>query len=85
MKTKLIFSTEKNDIEQWTDLPFIPRIGEWFNLRDILSADEITDIKSSSRDWSGISGEIRSVEYRHDDNEFYTELVIGCEDNLFKK
>jgi len=42
MKTKLIFSTETKDFEQWTDLPFIPRINEWLNVADILKNEEIT-------------------------------------------
>jgi len=28
MKTKLIFSSEINLNEQWTELPFIPRVNE---------------------------------------------------------
>jgi len=85
MKTKLILSTKKRDIEFLTDLPFVPRITEWFNICDILKVEELAEIKKSAIHWSGIRGIIQSVEYRHDDNDFYTEVVIGCEDNLFKK
>jgi len=76
MKTILIITTESQRTEFWTDLPFTPRVGEWFNLQDILSADEIAQIKASALCWSGIRGVIQSVEYRHDDNEFYVEISI---------
>jgi hypothetical protein len=80
MKTKLILSTRKSNFEQWTNLPIIPRLKEWFNVEDILKIDEITEIKESSHNWSGIKGVVQSVEYRHDDNDFYTEIKILCED-----
>jgi hypothetical protein len=85
MKTKLIFATATKNNEQWTDLPFIPRTNEWFNVQDILVANEIAEIKASARSWSGVRGMVRSVEYRHDDNEFYAEVIIRCEDNTTKK
>jgi hypothetical protein len=80
MKTKLIFSTENKDIEQWTDLPFIPRINEWLNVVDILKKEEIIVIQQAARCWSGIHGTIQSVEYRHDENDFYAEVFVWCED-----
>lgn len=79
MKTKLIFSTEANDTVQWTFFSFIPRIGEWLNVHDILKKDEIENIKASAYSWPGIRGKIESVEYRHDDNDFYVEIIIWCE------
>ena len=85
MKTKLIFSTKTKDVEQWTELPFVPRINEWFNVSDLLNADELMVLAKASKGWSSGKGIVQSVEYRHDDNEFYTEVVVGCEDNLFKK
>jgi hypothetical protein len=78
MKTKLVFSSETYNAEQWTNLPFIPRINEWFNVRDILKEEEVAEIKRASQSWNGIKGFIKSVEYRHDDNDFYIELVIYC-------
>jgi len=78
MKTKLIFSTETDIMECWTNLPFIPRINEYFNVHDILTVGEISEIKASAQGWSGIKGVVQSVEYRHDDNEFYVEAVISC-------
>lgn len=80
MKTKLIFSTDTQDSEQWTDLPFIPRIQEWLNVLDILKPSEVEKIKQSASCWSGIRGIIQSVEYRHDDNGFYVEIFVWCED-----
>jgi hypothetical protein len=82
MKTKLIFSTGSSDIEQWTDLPFIPRINEWLNVKDILKEDEIENIRTSSQLWSGIRGKIQSVEYRHDDNVFYVEIIVLCNEKI---
>lgn len=38
MKTKLVLSTEKIKTEQWTDLPFLPRMDDWFNVKDILTS-----------------------------------------------
>ncbi len=80
MKTKLIFSTETKDTEQWTDWPFIPRIKEWINVADILKKEELVGIWQSARCWSKIKGTVMTVEYRHDDNGFYVEIYIWCED-----
>ncbi len=80
MKTKLVFSTETKDTEQWTDLPFVPRINEWFKVVDILKKDELGAILQSAHCWSGNRGTIQSVEYRHDDNDFYAEVFVWCED-----
>ena len=80
MKTKLVFSTETLITEQWTTLPFIPRINDWFNVHDILKADEVENIKFSAHCWAGVRGTVLSVEYHHDDNEFYAEIIIWCED-----
>ncbi|HEY4786692.1 MAG TPA: hypothetical protein VIH57_11610 [Bacteroidales bacterium] len=80
MKAKLVFSTETLDMEQWAELPFIPRINEWINVPDILKEEEIKRIKTSSLCWSGIRGRIQTVEYRHNDSEYYAEIYIWCED-----
>lgn len=80
MKTKLIFSTETKDTEQWTDLPFIPRINERINVLDILKKEKLVQIWQSAQCWSGIRGTIQSVEYRYDDNAFYVEVFVWCED-----
>jgi hypothetical protein len=79
MKTKLIFSTGSLDMEQWTDLPFIPRINELLNVKDILKKDEIENIRTASHFWPGIRGKIQTVEYRHDDDVFYVEIRILCD------
>jgi hypothetical protein len=78
MKTKLIFSTQKSESEQWTNLPFIPHKDDWFNLQDILKTTEIEALKKSATSWAGVKGLVESVEYRHDENEFYAEIVICC-------
>jgi hypothetical protein len=78
MKTKLIFSSEINLNEQWTELSFIPRVNEWFNIQDILKTEEIATIRKSAKRWSGIKGIIKSIEYRHDDNDYYLEINIIC-------
>jgi len=80
VRTKLIFSTEVNDTEYWTDLPFVPRINEWFNVLEILKKEELVAIWQSAQCWSGVRGTVQSVEYRHDDKEFYAEVFIWCED-----
>ncbi len=80
MKTKLVFSTETTDTECWTDLPFIPRIDEWFNVVDILKEEEIRHIHKSAYCWTGIRGTVQSVEYRHNNNDFYAEIYVWCED-----
>jgi hypothetical protein len=78
-KMQLVISTQKATKKLWTYMPFIPRIGEWFNVKDILRDEEIEDIKATSPSWKGIHGAIRHVEYRHDDNEYYVEVLILCE------
>lgn len=80
MKTKLVFSTESKDLEHWTDLPFIPRLNEWINVKEILKDEDVRSLLNSSNCWSGIKGNVQSVEYRYDFNEFYSEIYIWCED-----
>ena len=80
MKTKLLFSTETNDMEIGIDLPFIPRINEWFNVKDILKAEEMEYIKKSAHCWSGVRGTVQSVEYCKDEEGFYAEVYVWCED-----
>jgi hypothetical protein len=48
MKTKLIFSTKTKDLEQWFDLPFVPRISEWVNVVELLKKEDILDILHSA-------------------------------------
>jgi len=45
-----------------------------------LKTEEIATIKKSAKRWSGIKGIIKSIEYRHDDNDYYVEINIICED-----
>jgi len=80
LKTKLIFSAETKDTEYWTDLSFVPRMHEWLNVQDILKSEELKIIRKFAHCWSGVHGAIESIEYKHDDNEFYTEVFIWCED-----
>jgi len=80
MKIKLIFSTKTKNFEQWTNAPFIPRLCEKINLLDILKPEEVQKIKDSAPCWSGVKGTIHSVEYRHDDSDFYVEIYVWCED-----
>jgi hypothetical protein len=80
MRTKLVFSTAKRDIEYWKELPFTPRIQEWINVFEFLNKNEIHPILSSSECWSGERGFIESVEYRFDNRNYYTEVIVWCED-----
>ncbi len=80
MKIKLIFSTETKDTEQWTDLPFIPRVNEWINVVDILKKEELVQVWQSAQSWSGTRGTVQSVEYRYDDQGFFVEIYVWCED-----
>jgi hypothetical protein len=80
MKTKLLFSTETQDYEVWKDLPALPRIDEFFNVRDMLKTEELAVIKQSAQCWSGTRGIVQSVEYRYNTDGFYTEIFIWCED-----
>ena len=81
IKTKLILATKGGQYVIWTSLPFIPRISEHFNVQDLLLTKELDQIKSSANKWSGSWGTIKSIEYRHDDNDFYVESLIWCEDS----
>jgi hypothetical protein len=80
MKTKLILTTHTKPFEFWTFLPFIPRTGEWLNVKDILLPQEVDNIKQTANQWNGEKGIIQLVEYRHDDNDFFLEIRISCED-----
>jgi hypothetical protein len=80
MKTKLIFSTETMDMDHWTELPVLPRLNEWLNVKELLKVEEFVKIKQSTMCWSGTRGTVQSVEYRHDSNGFYPEVFVWCED-----
>ncbi len=81
MKTKLVLATETKDMDFWTELPFVPRINEWFNVQDILQVKELEDLRNQSRCWSGEKGVIQSVEYHHAAIDgYFVEVVIWCED-----
>lgn len=80
MKTKLVLSTETKDLEFWIDLPFIPRLNEWINLSEILSNKELCQVKQSAQCWSGIKGLVETIEYRKDTTDYYTEIIVWCED-----
>jgi hypothetical protein len=80
MKTKLIFCTEKKELEKWTDFPFVPRLNEWINVVDIVQKEEIAEIYQTAECWSTPRGTVMSVEYRRLENEYYAEVRIWCED-----
>jgi hypothetical protein len=78
MKTKLIFCSGTSKLKQWTILPFVPRIGEYFNVKEILRKRELKTIMAASDNWHGVRGIIQSVEYRCGKNDFYVEVEIFC-------
>lgn len=80
MKTKLVLSTNRKDFEYWFELPFIPHINEWFNVKDVLTPTDVELIKNDAVCWSGVRGQIESVEYRKTENAYYSEVIVWCED-----
>lgn len=80
MKSKIIFSTETKDTEHWFDIPFIPRVKEWFCVSDFLKKDDLANIKKSAKCWSEDRGIVQSIEYRYDEKDFYVEMYVWCED-----
>jgi hypothetical protein len=72
--------TETKDYESWKELPFIPKINEWINVPEFLKEDEFSIVKQSANCWSGSKGVIESVEYRSDNNNYYNEIIVWCED-----
>jgi|WetSurMetagenome_2_1015567.scaffolds.fasta_scaffold11076_2 hypothetical protein len=79
MTTKLIFTTGSKTIEYWTELPFIPRTHELFNVADILKEKDIENLKDTAVNWEGIHGTVHSVEYRfNDQKEFFMEIYVVC-------
>ena len=80
MKTKLILSTETKEVELWMNLPFLPRLNEWINLPEILSNEDLCQVKLSAQCWSGIKGTVETIEYRKDATGYYAEIIIWCED-----
>jgi hypothetical protein len=79
MNTKLIFTTGAKNIEYWTELPFIPRMNELFNVTDILNRQDIEKLKGTAVSWEGIHGTVLSVEYRlNDQKEFFMEIYVVC-------
>ncbi|HEY4789056.1 MAG TPA: hypothetical protein VIH57_23570 [Bacteroidales bacterium] len=80
MNIKLVLSTETKDIDYWTDLPFVPRINEWFNIHDFLPDNDLESLKQNAICWSGEKGIVQSIEYRHNNNGFFIEAFVWCED-----
>jgi hypothetical protein len=79
MITKLIFTTGSRNIEYWTELPFIPRTNELFNVADILNKQDIEKLKDTAVSWEGIHGTILSVEYRfNEQKDFFMEIYVVC-------
>jgi len=80
MKVKFLFSTESMDLEYWTNLPFIPHLKEWFNVQDMLNTQDLAKVIKSANCWSGERGLVQSVEYRFDGTDFFSEIIVWCED-----
>jgi hypothetical protein len=80
MKIKMIAANERRDTDFQIDCPFIPRINEWINIHDLLSVEQINEIKKSAFCWSGEKGIVQSVEYRRNGGDFFVELYVWCED-----
>lgn len=80
MKTKLVLSTQKRDLEFWVDLRFIPRKNEWFNINDFFNSVEIAEVRNSAQCWTSNTGVVQSVEYRKENKIFFVEIYIWCED-----
>ena len=59
--------------------PIKDHFNDYQEAVEVLKEDEIESIKTSANNWSGIRGIVKSVEYRHDDNDFYIEICIRCE------
>jgi|WetSurMetagenome_2_1015567.scaffolds.fasta_scaffold1556531_1 hypothetical protein len=80
MKTKLVLITDTDQIECITELGIVPQMHEWFNLQDILKPVELEKIKQTANCWSGLQGTIEFVEFKQDNNDFYPEIHVLCED-----
>ena len=80
MKQRMIFSTETADMECLFELPFVPRIGEWIRLTDILDSKQVLTIQKTAVCWSGERGVVQSVEYCKNNDDFHTEIYVWCED-----
>jgi hypothetical protein len=80
MQTKFIFSTENNDLESWLELPFVPRIGEWIAVPELIEEKDYLEIKRTANCWSGHKGVTETVYYRKGNNGCYAEVMVWCED-----
>ena len=83
MRVKFIFINNvfhHNNIEKWVELDIIPRIEEWVETEDILSKSEHDITYENSTLWSGDIGTVWTVKLRKDENGFYYEIKILCED-----
>lgn len=81
MKLRIIISTETADKESLLiEYPVVPKIGEWIRLTDILDSKQVLAIQKTAVCWSGERGVVQSVEYRKDEDGFYAEIYLWCED-----
>jgi hypothetical protein len=80
MRTKLILSTKKTEVEHWIDLPFVPRLGEYLAVNEMIDENSLKILRFSADSWSGQSGLIERVEHHLDNQGSYVEMLIWCED-----
>ena len=76
----MIFSTDTADMESMFEFSIIPGIGEFIRLTGFLNSKQIAGIQNSAVCWSGVRGIVRSVEYCKNDEGFYVEIYVWCED-----
>jgi hypothetical protein len=80
MKTRLVLSTEKNEIDHWLDMPLIPRVGEYLAINEMIDSNSLKMISLSASCWSGKLGRIERIEHHLDKDGAYVELFVWCED-----
>ena len=81
MRQRLIISTETTDKDYLLiEFPVVPRMGEWIRMTDILDSTQVLAIQKTAVCWSGERGLVQSVEYRKDEEGFYAEIYVWCED-----
>ena len=80
MKAKVVFATETSDKVTCLDFPVIPRTGETIKVNNFFGKSAYDEIKKSALCWSGERGVIQSVEYSKNEDGFYVEMYVWCED-----
>ena len=83
MRIKTIYYNGRCDTETftlWDNIDFVPPIGEYVAVKAIIPKHQHIILEENANCWSGYYGVIDNRRLSKDDQGYYYELFINCED-----